>query len=64
MPKYEYYLFSCDFTGTFNGKVDIEHLQEEMNELGQNGWELVNSNETNKNGYTKSILFIFKREIY
>ncbi len=47
------------FTG---GRVDERQLDDLMNELGQDGWELVSGfNVTQAYGSSKSIVFIFKK---
>lgn len=64
MEQFEYYTYQYDTTGWFGGKVDSEELENDFNELGRDGWELVSSVDTNQtNGSTKSILFVFKRRI-
>lgn len=64
MEKFEYYTFVYDTKGFTGGKVDTEVFQEELNKLGSIGWELVSSLSTNQgNGYTRSIVSIFKRKV-
>lgn len=62
MRKFEYLLRRYDI-GLVNGKIDIELTNEEMNKLGEDGWELVDSIQTDKNGYTKDVVCVFKREV-
>ncbi len=46
------------------GKVDSDHFRDELNRLGGDGWELVSCVSTNQgNGYTRSIVSVFKRKI-
>lgn len=46
------------------GNVDEESLEDEFNNLGRQGWELVTSSEPNMaGGQSRSIIFIFKREL-
>lgn len=61
--KYEYCIINSQDIGLLNGKVDTQKLQDEMNQLGSEGWELVSSLESNKNGYTKEFVFVFKRKV-
>ena len=64
MEKYEYYTYVYDTEGFTGGKVDAHKLETEINRLGNSGWELVSSVSTNQgNGYTRSIVCIFKRRI-
>ena len=56
------FIVTCDF---FNLTVSVdEHEWEvELNMLGKDGWELVNSHGTNDDeGITSHVLMIFKRE--
>lgn len=62
MQKFEYYTYCYDTEGFMGGKVDAAKLEQDLNELGRRGWELVTGTDTNQaNGYTRTIVFIFKR---
>lgn len=64
MDKYEYYTYVYNTEGIMGGKVDVNVFQNELNKLGSDGWELVSSVSTNQaNGYSKSIVSIFKRKL-
>ena len=66
MDKFEYKTVFTDATGVFGfgGKVDQITFQNELNELGSEGWELVNAVASAKDyGSTKTIISIFKRKI-
>lgn len=64
MEKFEYYTYIYDTKGFLGVKVDGDELRDEINKLGNSGWELVSSVSSNKgNGYTGSIVCIFKRKI-
>lgn len=64
MEKYEYYTYVYDTEGFSGGKINANKLGSEINQLGNLGWELVSSVSTNQaNGYTRSIMCIFKRKI-
>ena len=43
MDKFEYKTLSTDAKGVFGGKVDQYVFQNELNELGSQGWELVST---------------------
>lgn len=63
MDKYEYKTFTYDTKGFWGGSVDINQFQNELNALGDDGWELVNSVSTTQSyGSSKSIVCIFKRK--
>lgn len=48
--------------GFLGGKVDIQELNSQLNELGSLGWELVNTITTNMGyGTSRDIISIFKR---
>ena len=64
MEKFEYFTLIYNTEGFMGGKVDINDFQNKLNKLGLEGWELVSSVSTNQgNGYTRSIVSIFKRTI-
>lgn len=63
MQKYEYFTYSFDPSGFWGGSVDTNTFQNELNRLGNEGWELVSSVSTSKvYGSSKSIVCIFKRK--
>lgn len=64
MEKYEYKTLFTDAKGVFGGKVDKHTFQMELSELGQQGWELVNTVAAAQSyGSTRWIISIFKRKI-
>ncbi|MGL5675969.1 MAG: DUF4177 domain-containing protein [Cellulosilyticaceae bacterium] len=64
MEKFEYYTYVYDTKGFMGGKIEGTDFQNELNRLGQVGWELVSSFTTNQGqGYTRSVVSIFKRKI-
>ncbi len=66
MNKYEYKTVFTDSKGIFGmgGKIDQTTYQNELNELGLEGWELVNTVASAQDyGSTKTIISIFKRKI-
>ena len=63
MEKFEYRTMIYDPKGAWGGEVDRE-LEERLNALGSQGWELVSSVATaHAFGSTKSIVSIFKRKL-
>lgn len=63
MEKFEYCTYIYDTKGFWGGSVDASQFQNELNRLGNEGWELVSSNSTNQSyGSSKSIVCIFKRK--
>ncbi len=64
MEKFEYKTIFTDAKGVFGGKVDQYAFQSELNELGLQGWELVNTVPAAQSyGSTRWIISIFKRKI-
>ena len=58
MRKFEYKIVNFKTHGMVNIILTKEH-EDKMNDLGEEGWELVDINDT-KNGRT--VMAIFKRE--
>ncbi len=64
MDQFEYKTLFTDAKGAFGGKVDKNEFQNELNELGLQGWELVNTVAAAQSyGSTRWIISIFKRKI-
>lgn len=67
MNRYEYDVLKMDISGGFfsgGGTVKEEELRIELNKRGQQGWELVNTVDTNMHeGRSRDLVLIFKREI-
>ncbi len=64
MEKFEYKTLFTDAKGALGGKVDQYSFQNELNELGSQGWELVNTVAAAQSyGSTRWIVSIFKRKI-
>ncbi len=61
--KWEYMTLVFAATGFFyGGKLDGEKLTDRLNELGQEGWELVSVFDTNMlHGQTRDVFAILKR---
>ncbi len=64
MEKYEYKVLYTDAKGFLGGKVDRIDFQYELNNLGSDGWELVNTVASAQNyGSTRWLISIFKRKM-
>ena len=64
MEQCEYKTLFTDAKGVFGGKVEKTTFQNDLNELGSQGWELVNTVATNQSyGSTRWIISIFKRKL-
>ncbi|SHI01731.1 protein of unknown function [Sporobacter termitidis DSM 10068] len=64
MEKFEYKTLFIDVKGVFGGKVDQSTFQDELNELGLQGWELVNTVAAAQSyGSTRCIISVFKRKL-
>ncbi|GGJ07550.1 DUF4177 domain-containing protein [Paenibacillus hunanensis] len=62
MIQWEYKTVKLAAGGFLGGKVDDDHLQETLNALGFEGWELVSSFDTTMSqGSSREIILIFKR---
>ena len=61
--QWEYKTVMIKATGWFSGgKVDVNILDERLNALGSQGWELASGFDTNKEcGETRDVVLIFKR---
>ncbi len=65
MKQFEYKNIEFEPSGKFikSIRIDSSELENQLNEIGRNGWELVNSTDYSLNGYTQKIIMFFKREI-
>ena len=63
MEHFEYKVVVYDTKGFWGGNVESNQLENQLNLLGSDGWELVSCTSTNQSyGSSKSIVFIFKRK--
>ena len=63
MEKFEYKVVTYDTGGFAGGKVDALRMEEQLNLIGNDGWEMVSCTSTNQSyGASKSIVCIFKRK--
>ena len=64
MEKFEYKVVTYDTGGFAGGKVDALRMEEQLNLIGNDGWEMVScTNSTQSYGASKSIVCVFKRKI-
>lgn len=64
MNKLEYKTLVYEPSGVWGGRVDETLFDEKLNELASDGWEIDHCFPVAmSNGQTKSVVFIFKREI-
>ena len=60
--RWEYHTLKIQPSGFWGGKVDGDQLGRALTQLGQQGWELCTSFETNTaQGASAEIVLIFKR---
>ncbi len=60
--KWEYKTIKLATTGFSGGKLDERRLDERMNELGEQGWELVSAFDTKQSyGASRDVVAVFKR---
>ena len=63
MEKFEYKVMTFDTKGFWGGSVEVNQLEKQLNQLGNDGWEMVSCTSTNQSyGASKSIVCIFKRK--
>ena len=64
MEKFEYKVVVYDTKGFWGGKVEAGQLENRLNLIGNDGWELVSCTNSNQSyGSSVSIVCIFKRKI-
>ncbi|ACL20126.1 uncharacterized protein DUF4177 [Desulfitobacterium sp. LBE] len=64
MESFEYKTLFTDAKGILGGKVDQNAFQNELNQLGLQGWELVSTVAAAQSyGSTRWIISTFKRRI-
>ena len=61
MITWEYLIVTAKVASIFSTKIDFEKLQEQISELGDEGWELVSTTDSHMNGTTRDIALYFKR---
>lgn len=60
--KWEYTTIRLAAHGWLGGKLDTQQFELMLNNLGREGWELVNAFDTNQgHGATRDVIAVFKR---
>lgn len=64
MKRFEYktYVFEIEQTLFFKSITNTDELDKKINALGRDGWELVTSVNNLRNGFSREIVLLFKRE--
>jgi hypothetical protein len=61
--QWEYRTIKLEAAGLMGGKLDTSRLDDMMNELGNQGWELAAAFDTNMQaGTTRDAVVIFKKQ--
>lgn len=61
--RWEYRVISMDVDGFFGPNIDVNQLGNYLNDVGEEGWELVNITTVQRGqGYTVELLGILKRK--
>lgn len=64
MRVWEYHTEQFETKGFMGGILDVATFNTRLNQLGQQGWELVNTFDTNMSqGQSRYIIAVFKREL-
>ncbi|HAE69912.1 MULTISPECIES: DUF4177 domain-containing protein [Sphingobacterium] len=62
MKRFEYKTLKIEPKGFWGTKLDPEKIDEILNDLGNQGWELVTMQDLEVNGNSWSFHYTFKRE--
>jgi hypothetical protein len=64
MKKWEYLTEVIDTKGVFSPKIDTTQFNQALNNLGKEGWELIDKTPIALDaGRTATIVCVFKREL-
>lgn len=67
MPKFEYKVLAVPTSRNWfgwGGKVNFQELSNKLNELGLEGWEVINGTDINRyQGETGNVMIILKRQL-
>ena len=64
MDRWESQTIRFEVKGVMGGILDIDAFQEELNQMGQEGWELVTCFDTNMSqGQSRYVIAVFKRKL-
>lgn len=62
MPNYEYKVIELKPGGFWGNKLDAADIEVQLNQMGTEGWELINSMDISQyEGGTGELFFTFKR---
>jgi len=62
LEKWEYRTIKVEAKGMMGGILEIDHFNNELNTLGELGWELVSCFSTAQaDGQSREIISVFKR---
>jgi Domain of unknown function (DUF4177) len=63
MKQFEYKIYRIARQSIWHNKIDYESVEKELNDLGKQGWEVVNGTNSNmyENKFT-GVIIILKRE--
>ncbi|GKS12572.1 DUF4177 domain-containing protein [Paenibacillus chitinolyticus] len=64
MERWEYQTLKFFTKGFFvGGKLDLDEFDQELNEMGVQGWELISCFDTSQHqGSSKEVICVFKRK--
>jgi hypothetical protein len=63
MASWEYKTLEFATTGWTGGLLDVNIFNESLNNVGKDGWELVNCFDTNQaQGASRKVIAVFKRQ--
>ncbi len=64
MKKWTYKVIEFEAKGFFGGNVVTEEIEKTLNELGNDGWEVIHAFTTAESqGRTKKIIYNLKKEV-
>lgn len=61
MQLWEYKLLIIEVKGFFNRSIEDNNLEKQFNDLGSQGWELINSRDIESSEWTDKIIYVFRR---
>lgn len=61
MTKWEYRVISFETFGLLGGLVETKEIEEKLNELGKEGWELISAYATVGGSSSRRVVYNFKR---
>jgi hypothetical protein len=63
MDLWEYKTIQFETKGFMGGILDLESFESDLNDLGKEGWELINCFDTNMSqGQSRYVIAVFKRK--